>query len=117
MSHPTPQSTKKIEESLRTLVGALPNEIFDYLELSDELKEEWRKGATASDFGGHKNFVNQTTQALLTILKETCEAALPRKATIDKKNEYIANYINIGFNQAIDQTKANFNNLLGGDDE
>ena len=99
MSHPTPQSTKKIEEKIEQAV-------LNHATVRIQ-------GERLTCFTNRGLFELQTE--FLTILKETCEAALPRKATIDKENEYIANYINIGFNDAIDQTKANLTQLIGED--
>ena len=109
----TPQSTKKVEE-------ALQNKIAELLD---------------SYFPDHKDcecsrclaFIYGLKDTCLTILKETCEAALPEKkngcsthhSTVRPKmfcssGECLANS---NFSKAIDQTKANLNNLLGGDDE
>jgi len=33
---------------LKSIVGEMPNWIFEYLELSDEIKKEWKEGSKAS---------------------------------------------------------------------
>ena len=78
-------------------------------------------------YGYSESYANSVVNTISTILKETCEAALPEKkngcsthhSTVRPKmfcssGECLANS---NFNKAIDQTKANLNNLLGGYDE
>ena len=118
----TPQSTKKKLEETREYLYAT------YYGLI--IQEIWARGGNEMTTK-EKEFCEQLTQKtwdkLLTILKETCEAALPEKKngcsthhstvrpnTFCSSGECLANS---NFNQAIDQTRANFNNLLGGDDE
>ncbi len=57
------------------ILGQMPNYIFDYLELSDEIKNEWRKGSKASDFGGHTGFKIKFKQALYKDLLELKEVS------------------------------------------
>lgn len=60
------EPSKELDETkVREILGTIPNYILDYLELSDNIKEEWRKGATASDFGGHQGFITKYEQAIL----------------------------------------------------
>ena len=97
MTPNTPQSTKKIEE-IQQILG----DFRDGIKNSSDTRAEVIAGGTA-------------TYRILTILKETLEEALPEKKTITKY-EGKRQSLQQGWNNAIDQTKANFNNLLGGDD-
>lgn len=42
----------RYNKELDEILGQMPNYVMEYLELSDEIKQEWRKGSKASDFGG-----------------------------------------------------------------
>ena len=52
------------DKELRGIVGEIPNYIFECLELSDEIKEEWKYGSKASDFGSHNQFVHKYEKKL-----------------------------------------------------
>ena len=91
-TNPTPQSTKKIEEDLTKLVR------------------------TISGDDNAKFHPQGYTKQLLTILKETLEEALPDKKMITKY-EGKRQSLQQGWNNAIDQTKANLNKLIGEDNE
>ena len=52
------------EQELRAIVGEIPNYIFECLELSDEVKEEWKHGSKASDFGSHNQFVQMFSRRI-----------------------------------------------------
>ena len=47
------------DKELRALLGEMPYFIIDWLELSDDLRNEWKKGGKASDFGGHRTFIQK----------------------------------------------------------
>ena len=47
------------DKKLRALLGEMPYFIIDWLELSDDLRNEWKKGGKASDFGGHRTFIQK----------------------------------------------------------
>jgi hypothetical protein len=52
------------ENELRALLGEMPGFVIDWLELSDELRNEWKKGGKASDFGGHRAFMQKYEKKL-----------------------------------------------------
>jgi len=52
------------EQELRAILGEIPNYIFECLELSDEVKKEWKHGSKASDFGSHKQFVQMFSRRI-----------------------------------------------------
>ena len=52
------------DKELRGIVGEIPNYIFECLELSDEIKEEWKYGSKASDFGSHNQFVQRFSKRI-----------------------------------------------------
>lgn len=52
------------DKELRGIVGEIPNYIFECLELSDEIKEEWKHGSKASDFGSHNQFVQRFSKRI-----------------------------------------------------
>ena len=56
-------------EELKSILGEMPNYIFDYLELSDDIRKEWKYGSNASDFGGHNKFVQQFTKRLEALIR------------------------------------------------
>ena len=56
-------------EELKSILGEIPNYIFDYLELSDDIRKEWKYGSNASDFGGHNKFVQQFTKRLEALIR------------------------------------------------
>jgi len=114
----TPQSTKKKLEETREYLYAT------YYGLI--IQEIWARGGNEMTTK-EKEFCEQLTQKtwdkLLTILKETCEAVIgedePEKTMAWRRTGAKYNGPNPqtqGWNNAIDQTKANLNNLLGGDD-
>ena len=94
----TPQSTKKTK-----------------VELEHLFETAWQDGMGCANNPNYKKRTQLLTQKALTILKETLEEALPEKKTITKY-EGKRQSLQQGWNNAIDQTKANLNNLLGGDD-
>ena len=95
----TPQSTKKTK-----------------VELEHLFETAWQDGMGCANNPNYKKRTQLLTQKALTILKETLEEALPEKKTITKY-EGKRQSLQQGWNNAIDQTKANLNNLLGADDE
>ena len=95
----TPQSTKKTK-----------------VELEHLFETAWQDGMGCANNPNYKKRTQLLTQKALTILKETLEEALPEQKTITKY-EGKRQSLQQGWNNAIDQTKANLNNLLGGDDE
>ena len=52
------------QSELKSIVGEIPNYIFECLELSDEIKEEWKHGSKASDFGRHNQFVQRFSKRI-----------------------------------------------------
>jgi hypothetical protein len=52
------------DKELRALLGEMPYFVIDWLELSDELRQEWKKGGKASDFGGHHAFMQKYEKKL-----------------------------------------------------
>jgi len=60
---------------LRSIIGEIPNWIFEYLELSDEIKKEWKFGSKASDFGGHSQFVQLFSRRIEAIISDTVAKA------------------------------------------
>lgn len=108
MSTPnTSQSTKKIEEQVNFWLSQLQVRTVQNhppVKITAEDQANLEKAATG----------------ILTILKETCEAALPNKhqlidVTDDNEREATAmNNLYLMHNQAIDQTKANLKSILGG---
>lgn len=92
-------SKLKIEQDkeLRGIVGEMPNYIFECLELSDEIKEEWKHGSKASDFGSHNQFVQRFSkriEALITADRKRVEL----EARVDEI-EHIAGFTNGMTNQ------------------
>jgi hypothetical protein len=67
MTNPT--DTNQASGELKSILGEIPNYIFDYLELSDDIRKEWKYGSKASDFGGHNQFVQQFSKRLETIIR------------------------------------------------
>jgi len=55
------------EDKIKSIIGEIPNYIFEYLELSDDIKKEWKYGSTASDFGGHEQFVQKFSARLSSL--------------------------------------------------
>lgn len=74
-------------KQIRAIIGEIPNYIFEYLELSDSIKKEWKLGNKASDFGGHNQFVQKYTKAIEAeilkhyISREEVLGKLPKKKT------------------------------------
>lgn len=64
---PTEQD-KELRTLLRTLLGEMPNFVIDWLELSDDLRNEWKKGGKASDFGGHRTFIQKYEKKLAKLI-------------------------------------------------
>ena len=56
------------DNELRALLGEMPNFVIDWLELSDELRHEWKKGGKASDFGGHRAFIQKYEEKLAKLI-------------------------------------------------
>jgi len=73
-----------IQEEIKQIVGEIPNHIFEYLELSDDIKKEWKNGSGASDFGGHRAFVETFSKrvANLIAIKET-------ESRLDEENKQL----------------------------
>ena len=67
MSNPT--DINQASEELKSILGEIPNYIFDYLELSDDIRKEWKYGSRASDFGRHNQFVQQFSKRLEAIIR------------------------------------------------
>lgn len=59
----------KQKSELRAIIGEMPNWIFDYLELSDDIKKEWKYGSKAGDFGGHNRFVQKFSERIKALQK------------------------------------------------
>ena len=56
------------DKELRALLGEMPNFVIDWLELSDDLRNEWKKGGKASDFGGHRAFIQKYEEKLAKLI-------------------------------------------------
>lgn len=69
-------------KELRSIIGEIPNWIFEYLELSDEIKKEWKFGSKASDFGGHSQFVQLFSRRIEALISDTVAKA-EREAKIE----------------------------------
>ena len=52
------------DKELRALLGEMPGFVIDWLELSDDLRHEWKKGGKASDFGGQHAFIQKYEKKL-----------------------------------------------------
>lgn len=52
------------DKELRALLGEMPYFVIDWLELSDDLRHEWKKGGKASDFGGQRAFIQKYEKKL-----------------------------------------------------
>lgn len=61
---------KQTVDNIRSIIGEIPNYIFEYLELSDDIKKEWKYGSKASDFGHHNQFVQKFTAKIENQLGE-----------------------------------------------
>ena len=85
---PTSNNTK---EQIKSILGQIPNEIFEYLELSDEIRKEWKTGSKASDFGYHNQFVQKYTQQIEKLIQTAREEAELR-GRIQEHNYVIDNY-------------------------
>jgi len=58
------------DSEIKSIIGEIPSYIFDYLELSDDTKEEWEHGVNASDFGGHNQFVQKFAKRILALKRQ-----------------------------------------------
>ena len=56
------------DKELRALLGEMPYFVIDWLELSDNLRNEWKKGGKASDFGGHRAFIQKYEEKLAKLI-------------------------------------------------
>ena len=63
-----------LENKISSLLGTMPNYIFDYLEISDDIKEEWKHGLNASDFGGHRSFVIKYTNLIMKEIEKSSKS-------------------------------------------
>lgn len=65
-------TTPNLEElnKIKSVLGEIPNYIFEYLELSDDIKKEWKYGSKASDFGGHNQFVQKFAAQIQALISE-----------------------------------------------
>lgn len=68
---------------IKQIISEIPNYIFEYLELSDEIRKEWKYGSKASDFGGHNQFVQEFTRRIVEQLATTPQQDI----TNDKKGK------------------------------
>lgn len=57
------------DKELRALLGEMPYFVIDWLELSDNLRHEWKKGGKASDFGGHRTFMQKYEKKLADLIR------------------------------------------------
>ena len=62
------------DKELRALLGEMPNFVIDWLELSDDLRNEWKKGGKASDFGGHRTFIQKYEKKLANLITAYLQA-------------------------------------------
>lgn len=82
------ENTKNIEDEIRSVLGEIPNHIFGYLELSEEIKKEWKYGGKASDFGGHNQFVQAFSKRLLALItKEIKQARIDELERLNGMND------------------------------
>lgn len=77
-----------IDNQIRSLVGEIPSWIFEYLELSDEIKKEWKFGNKASDFGGHNQFVQKFTNRISKAVQAR-EKRIRLEAKIEENQTYL----------------------------
>ena len=61
-------SPSEQENELRALLGEMPYFVIDCLDLSDDLRNEWKKGGKASDFGGHRAFMQKYEKKLTKLI-------------------------------------------------
>ena len=76
------------DKELRALLGEMPGFVIDWLELSDELRNEWKKGGKASDFGGHRTFIQKYEKKLAELITAD-RKRVELEARIDENNMYI----------------------------
>ena len=50
------------------MLGEMPGFVIDWLELSDDLRNEWNKGGKASDFGGQRTFIQKYEKKLAKLI-------------------------------------------------
>lgn len=81
-------SNQEIREKIRSIVGTVPNSIFEYLELSQTIREDWHKGNKASDFGYHKIFVTKCSNQLVDLFISELQKAV-REARIAENTMYL----------------------------
>jgi len=66
----------EVENKIKEIIGQTPNYIFEYLELSDDIKKEWKYGSKASDFGGHNQYVQKFAKELTTYIDSVVERVI-----------------------------------------
>ena len=76
------------DKELRALLGEMPGFVIDWLELSDDLRHEWKKGGKASDFGGQHAFIQKYEKKLADFItadrkRVALEARLDELAKIE----------------------------------
>lgn len=69
-------SSNMKDTELKSILGEIPNWIFGYLELSDDIKREWKLGSKASDFGAHNQFVQTFAKRIEALIKRETDKAV-----------------------------------------
>lgn len=96
-----------MSKTIDDLIANMPQQIFDWLEISDDVQREWYKGAGAK-FGGHKDFIAKNKAAL----KDLILVELPKKKSGLPNLEGLSMGQIRGYNQALDDVRQALDKLF-----
>ena len=99
------------DKELRALLGEMPYFVIDWLELSEDLRNEWKKGGKASDFGGQRTFIQKYEKKLADFI-----TADRKRVALEARLEALDHIIDLQskqFNRWTQKDIANFFNGVG----